>query len=554
MPEIFEVYDNYDADDESHLSSSQHQRVIKNDFDTLSDDGLELLIESPDSFWPIFKTLSCLGIPRALSFTFSIEMILVLWLLESLDSDDVELTAASWSILLINAVVTMGLSPLYALNPLLNALLGEITLSDDEAQTKTLRDKFSRLIKQAYIIGATLLPITLLPLFFSGALLEDWLGQDEEVAASTQEFTRYFAPVMVALNVRMVTEEVIYAFDQQVFAATAGLGNLTVGMSAGWYLAKYQGMGARGIALGCVIESYLTAMSFVARIGLHRAFKDYRFFTDWKDLHRYYKQVLDLLRIGASIFFTNLSEIILPFAGGLFASWCSLSSGATWNTVMQLFGITGFLRFALAFSVCKEVSVAIGASNFSHAKKIGLHGLITTLAYTTPPALALAAWHLLVDPDEHLEFVIPLACVGVLADVIRFHFLQYCRGIDDNLFSSILSGVILMIGAGACYLSGNVLGYDVEGIVTTFALTYGIAALMLAIRAVYCSLYKLDDSPNEQSSLNSAPANENNNERSNYSSWSPRLFQLCASSKSAASELPEPSVSDASPKLPGALV
>ena len=500
--------------------------IAREDLDESSE--LDLPVGSPDSFWGIFKTLSYLGIPRALSFTFSIEMIIVLWLLESLGSDEIELTAASWAILLINAMVTMGLSPLYALNPILNTLLGEIDASEDDATKKSLRDKFSKMVKQAYVIGSALLPFALIPLFFSGILLEDVLDQNEDVAAGTEEFTRYFAPALLALDVRLVSEEVLYAFEQQKFAAAAGLTNLSIGMGAGWYLAKYQNMGPRGIALGCVIESYLTAISFLLRIGLHSDFKDYRFFTDWKDLHKHYKYGLEILRIGGTIFFTNFSEFILPFAGGLFASWSGLSSGAVWNLVMQLIGITGFLRYALAFSECKEVSAAMGAHNYNRAKQLGIHGLTTTLAYTVPPALALTAWHELADAGSpefqtHVKFVVPMACVGVLADVVRFHCLQYCRGIDDNLVSSIISSATLITGASAAYLTGIVLDYDVEGIVTTFTLTYSVAALLLAARGIYVSRYRLEDHQDQQNQL-SHSVDLGHNEDSSCS-WSPRFFQ-----------------------------
>ena len=100
--------------------------------------------------------------------------------------------------------------------------------------------------------------------------------------------------------------------------------------------------------------------------------------------------------------------------------------------------------------------------------------------------------------------------------MVRFHGLQYGRGIDDNLVASLISSLSLFSGVGISYLMGIVLDLDVEGIAGSFTFTYGAAAFLLAIRAIYLNKTTLVDNPQPCSHY-----------LSQFRSWSPSIFQTC---------------------------
>ena len=86
----------------------------------LLDSNQVVLDGEPDlyNFWGVFKKISALSIPMALSFTFSMEIFLVSLLLNSTSEDDDELAATTLITIMLNTLVVIGASPLFAMSVL----------------------------------------------------------------------------------------------------------------------------------------------------------------------------------------------------------------------------------------------------------------------------------------------------------------------------------------------------------------------------------------------------------------------------------------------------
>jgi len=457
------------------------------------------IVNIKNTFWDIFKLFSRLGIPRAMSFTFSLEMLIIIWLLNEVDSDETHLAATGLTVLLISATAILLFSPMFALNPLLNYKLGEINQASDEDTRVELRVQLSDLAKQASLCWVPVIPTAIGIMFFAKPLLINLFGQSEEVAATVAQFTRPYAPAFIFLAKRLVFEELLFAFDDQVYAMLAALFALLIGVSSRDFLAYFGlregGDGATAIAIGCVIESALTAFLFGLRLKFSNKYKDFHFFSINSFLKRIHQQPwMNLLSISASIFATNFSELAFPFMITVFANW-SRNLGAVFSYAIQMINIVAFLKFALCFTACKEISSATGANDMSKAKMLSTYGLLTTLFYTSLPALGLMIYQLL-NPfalQSSIETILPIMFVGIMADVVRFFTLQSARGFNDNIKASLISSLLLLAGIFIGYFLNNIFKFD-ELLPLVFTGIYGISAVAMLTRVIYTNTAKQGES------------------------------------------------------------
>ncbi len=260
-------------------------------------------------FAQIFKAISTLALPTAASYTFSIQIFLILLLLNSLNDDEEHVAASTLIALLMNTFIAIGASPLFAMSVITSHEVG--ALEDAQKAENPSQELLERNRKKIASINhngfwlSGLISIPLLALINNIKPLLMHMGQDEEVSEVTQQFLQTYSPAIPALLLRIATEQMLFSFKKANAAMNLGLMSLGLGTGASLLLAHgkmgFPKLGARGIALGYVIESYMTATFFALYLAKHPDFKLFSFFKVFQRTEIQFNQFKKLLSIGSTI-------------------------------------------------------------------------------------------------------------------------------------------------------------------------------------------------------------------------------------------------------------
>lgn len=233
-----------------------------------------VLQHNPSSFMQVFKKITNLSIPMALSYTFSFEVFISTVLLGHLSQNEADTASTALIASTMNTLVILGFSPLFAMSITASNKLGklreklaQLSVSNDQ---QVEIDKLRRGVKSVYlnglIISAASSPIIFALMFFSKAIFVNTLHQDSAVATVAQDFLRTYAIAVPALMLRMSAEQIMFSFQKAHPAMVIGLVNLAVGTGLAAWLSigglGVSAMGAKGIAIGFAVEAYLTAIAY----------------------------------------------------------------------------------------------------------------------------------------------------------------------------------------------------------------------------------------------------------------------------------------------------
>lgn len=287
----------------------------------------------PWSFWGAFKRLSELGLPTALSYTFSLMLVFLVYLYDRLYEDTEHRAAPAVITTYLNAVNLLGISVLFAMSMVAGRSLGEYqrnqrnllsleaqipvetsvddiegeeeealllqseevtqeeqvavleaTSEEPSQQALVLRGRMTELteeIAEVYRMGMIIsIPAaigTIGAVTFAEPLLVYVFRQNGAVARASAEFILpYGLLTLGAIFPRICAEQIMFAFGRTMPAMVIGLSNFVVSMSIGTSFAfGYFGLprlGLTGALIGCVTDSYLTATGFSLYIARHPDF------------------------------------------------------------------------------------------------------------------------------------------------------------------------------------------------------------------------------------------------------------------------------------------
>jgi Na+-driven multidrug efflux pump len=437
------------------------------------------------SFTDVFKLISSLALPMSASFTFSIELFLMIILLNNINETEEEVAATTLIATLLNTLIVVGVAPLFAMNLIASNKIGELeeneAKGEDEEELQKKREYIAGVNRNGLFLSAALAAPITLGMVFSKPLLTGVFGQNDQVAELTQQFLRTYAPAIPPLMLRITSEQLMFSFKRAKEAMYIGLASLGIGtgLSAWLGLNNVYGpqLGATGIAIGYVVESYLTAAAYALYLARHKSFQNFEFYNLLKRFEGQARQFWELLQVGGSITFAIASEMAMSLSVSLLAgSIGTLEQSAV--TYLNQFIFFDFL-FASGFgqTCAQEVNRLLGAKKYENASRVGTYGLITTLIYTSPvPILfAIAPQWLIISNDnqtelEHmLKILTPIMSVGVIVDAARFNLLQQLRPLNDLKTSTLISVSSLSTGIIASAVLGLKTSLGVHGVAIGFA-------------------------------------------------------------------------------------
>jgi MATE family multidrug resistance protein len=515
--------------------------------------------ETVSTFFEIFKKISAMSIPMALSYTFSFEVFLTTVMLALLNpEDDQEIAAITLIATMMNTAIILGMSPLFGMSMVASKAIGELTEAEanneDEISLEEKRSYISAYVKNGLVISSAVTPPIMASLYFSKFILAEVFGQDEITAELAQNFLRYYSFAVPGIMARMTFEQIMFSFGCANAAMIMGLSSFGIGSAIAGVLGfgkigleKY---GTTGVAIGYVAEAYLTAILYGCYIAFHPKFKNYKFFNFVKKINKSFAQLKELLLIGAPISFSVANELAMSFSLGLFAGIVGTKEQAALTSALQCVYFSFIPLSAFGQACSQEVSKAVGGKHYSKASAIGKIGLLVSIVYIAPFPIVCAAFPKILTlaagstQDQTLDiltYLMPIISTGVIADSARYNVLQQLRALGDFKGSAIVSVGGLTVGI----ISAGFLGLKTElgifGVASGYTIgillagaglgvrwghriqSYNIRALNESKPTLKIDVDNLDavliDEENLDSSLNSSRSSTDS-----YGSFSPRLF------------------------------
>ncbi|HVT62228.1 MAG TPA: MATE family efflux transporter, partial [Legionellaceae bacterium] len=241
----------------------------------------EIVINS----WEQFGKLSKLSWQTAISYTFCLEMVALVYLLSQVSKEEDNLAAITQITGLINTLVCVSISPLLAMSLVAGKDLGRLNeaVANGEAEEQLLsrKERISAVLRNGLIIAVPMTIVAGLPMIFSKDILIKFFNQKPAVAQITQNFVRPYAIAVPGIMIRIVTSQIMFMFGRTKPAMIIGFGSLLVGMTIGCIYA-YGWLGAPklgndGIMIGAILNEWATAILYAGYIAWSPRLKNYNF-------------------------------------------------------------------------------------------------------------------------------------------------------------------------------------------------------------------------------------------------------------------------------------
>jgi len=427
----------------------------------------DLLLEPQEpaplaGFWEIFKKISSMSLSMALAFTFSIELVVIGILINMSSETEDEVASAALTCMMLNIFCVVGMAPLFAMNVLATRQVGELRVAENNHENEEIlqarREYISGVGRNGLRIAMAVTPPVVAALVFAKPFLVNVLGQDEQVAALTEHFLQFYSPAIPGLMLRIAIEQLMFAFGRAKQAMGFGLISLAIGsalsvlLGNGWL--GFPKLGPSGIALGYVVEAYLTACAYSAYIALHPDFRQFSFFRVFSRFENQWQQLREMLWVGASIAASVSSEMAMSLSLAIFSGVLGATQQAAMSYLSQYISFNFLLTAGFGQGCSQELNRAVGARDYGNASRLAKYGLVTTLIYTTtaPIIFAFAPGLLIVSSSNHsqiealLRYLSPIMSAGVIVDAARYNLIQQLRVLGDVKAATIISVSALALG------------------------------------------------------------------------------------------------------------
>lgn len=454
------------------------------------------------SFLTIFKDMSKISIPMAFSYTFSFQMVLLVNLLSHISDDDDQLASITLITALLNTLVIVGISPLFAMSLTAGNEIGALKKAESEKketseQLTQRRSAISAVLRNGLLISAPITVPVVLGMVYAEPLLTNIFRQNEHVSRLTQDFVRPYSITIPAMMLRVCSEQIMFAFGKTTPSMVIGLANFLITMGAGTVfslgLFGAPAYGVDAILTACIVECYLTALAFSVYIAKHKEFKDFDFFKLNRPFKPYLSQLREIANIGKSFAFSMGTEMALMLGTGVLAGLVGVKEQAALSEAMQYTLLTSLYQAAFGMATAQEMSRKIGEHRFREASSYGKYGLVTTIFYVAPIPIILAIDPKLLsqmlgqdnaDIDSILKILLPLISTATILDASRFGLLQQLRVLGDANVSSFISSGCLASGMVISTALGLKTELGIYGVGAGYVIGELCANLALALRWV----------------------------------------------------------------------
>lgn len=504
------------------------------------------------SFLDVFKATSYLALPMAASFTFSFEVFLSVLLLQQLSESEEDIAAATLVSTVMNTICVIALAPLLGIALYLSEELGawkkaekenlneenqelliqegngidiiaeNIASEPEPVITRTRRiDIIESTNMHSLIIATTMaIPATAILCYAEPILLS--FNQDPIVARSASDFLQTYALSVPGFALRGSAEQIMFGFGKTIPAMVMALSGFVVGglfaLALGFGVESntmvpisIPRMRQQGVALGFLIETYITAIAFSAFIKFDedcKKFNFYSFLYDFRQrLERNWSGLIELWSSGWKIGGVICAELLFTLSIGLLSGGLGTESQSAMAYCMQFIYFEFILIAAFGLSCGQMVSKLLGEQKLEHARATAQYGALTTLGYVTITSVIAAtsteiAANFFGGASEEvatmLTTLVPIMSLGVVLDSVRYNFLHQLRAM--KIFN--MPGFITVAGMLGGFCLAAALGFETPLGVNGLAIGYtaGIGTVSLALLKLWLEeLEKLSDQ-NEQAS------------------------------------------------------
>ncbi len=531
-------------------------------------DDLNKLIERVKSgdptlsvtFWDIFKHISKVGIPMCLSFTFCFEVYASVLLLQLVSQSEDDTAAATLVSTIMNTFCVISMSPVLSVINVLTLSLEEwkaeknkgphSVLAEDEhgnaidlTAIPGLKERIESVGPYAFLMATAVSIPCWASLYFSRSIMTSIFHQQDSVARSAERFLRPYSFAVPALMLRVALGLIMLSFGKNKEAGAVALATFAIGLGLsillGFGFTFSPELDQTGIALGFVVETYLTALCFGLFVKFNKECSEFNFFQiSWDILQRNTRVLIDMLRYGWAFFLSYSIDLSLALVIGIFSGLLGVEQESAMSYCMQLLFFDFIFLAAIGMTCMQEVTRAMSIKNSQtdpdllqkmaqFTVQLSRGGLITSLIYLTPLPLLVAIYPKALEfisggatPEvsKELRRLVPIMAAGVAFDNIRYNLLQQSRAFEDISVPIVIAfcGMLAVIGLAAVF--GFVTDLGVDGIAMGYTIGLGFAAAALFLRWVsQCNTLITKADPEYQPLAISASTEESRSLSSIYS-------------------------------------
>jgi Na+-driven multidrug efflux pump len=370
-----------------------------------------------------------------------------------------------------------------------------------------LKEQIESIGPYAFLIATTVSVPCWASLYFSRAIMTTVFHQQDSVARSAERFLRPYSFAVPALMLRVALGMIMLSFGKNKEAMGLALVTFVMGLGLaillGFGYKFFPELDQTGVALGFVLETYLTTLLYGLFIKFNKECREFNFFQiSWNILKHNTNVLKEMLRYGTAFLVSYSIDLSLTLVIGIFSGLLGVEQQSAMSYCMQFIFFEFIFLAAFSMTCMQEVTRAMSVKNSQidpeqihkmaqFTVQLSRGGLITSLIYLTPFPFFLAIYPKALEfisggasPEvsKQLRSLVPIMAAGVVFDNIRYNLLQQSRAFQDLslpifiAFCGMASGIILAA------LLGFVADLGVDGIGMGYAIGLGFAAATLFLR------------------------------------------------------------------------
>lgn len=454
----------------------------------------------PDTYLNTSTKLARLSLQMASSYTFSFEMIVLVYTLGRINNSQNNLAAISLISSMLNTIVYIGATPLFSISIITAEELGAYRIAEKnnseefQLNADASREQIAVIYRHSLLLASALTVPMVAFLVFSQPLL-DGLQQDEAVARITQEFLRPFSLCIPPFMLRTCSEQILFGFGQSktVMQITLASFILTVplGIALSLGAAGLPNLGNWGLLSGCISESYLTSIALLLCVAHSKQFQPFKFLNFNRSWDKYAYQRQKIATLGGFIVLISLSETIGMLINSTLAGLVGVEQQAALSLCSQFTLITFLLQIACGQTCSQEMNRALGQHQFDQVSRLGKSGLISSVSLVSPIPLVFAIRPELLTGivgnsnsgiQNILNGLVPIMAVATLIDLVRYNLLQQLLILKDVNRSALISTSSLLFGIILSAVLGLKTDMGIYGVATGYAIGVSLATIRLLAR------------------------------------------------------------------------
>lgn len=455
------------------------------------------LQDGPLYFRQIVQLILRISIPRAISYSYSIQVASSSVMQTRLSPNDDALASIALSTPYSDSLIVILGSLLFALNPKISELVGEIDrLKQQEASASSIEEKYAQ-IALAFANGLILfifLSLIMTPcLYYSGPILSNVFRQDATVSDYAQSFLRPYTPVGIAMLWRLLCEPILFSFRYEMPMMWLSIIGLAVGVTTSGWLGfgglGIPSLGFFGVAVGSSLSACLIAFLLFLYVGLHPELRQINFYHILRQHNNRWKQFRGILALGLTLLLSFTASAALPIVTASIAGAIGKNEQIVWAYAMLLHYVIAVLSFAFGDQSVQEVLRYRNAEREDDAHRIAKYSIVTTLLCVAPIATVGSIIPWCIDSNAKyiplLRNIMPIMAVAFCFESILYNIMQQLKPLGNKWPSTITASLCMIMGMAGAFIFGLGTRMGIYGVAISYMVCLITAVALLTPSWLY---------------------------------------------------------------------